>query len=144
MRPRPPGRWELRTKGEESQQPRSGHLIEEEREHLQRRRVRPMQIFPGAVHGGPLSFLDDPRHQRRLGLLLLLLGALRQRWSAIRRGQREQGGQQRQSISLGEAVGTQGLVKCSELGLRCIVWGKVQKALQVVDYWVEGTVLVIG
>ena len=100
-----PPRWsELGAKSEHGQQPRGGHLIEEEREHLQRRGISPVQVFPGIAHSRPLRFFNDPRHQRFLGLLLLLLRTQRNEGSILRMGERKQSGQQRQGIGLGEAV----------------------------------------
>ena len=63
----------------------------------------------------------DPRHQRFLGLLLLLLRTQRQRWNTFGLGQREQGRQQRQGISLGKTIVRKSLLEFAELGLRRIL-----------------------
>ena len=49
-------------------------MLEEEGEHLQRRGIGPMQIFPDTVHRGLLRLFYYPRDQCFLGLLSLFLG----------------------------------------------------------------------
>ena len=111
MGARPPRRAEIGPKGEEGQQPGGRHLIEEEREDLQRGGISPVEIFPGTVHRGLLGFFHDPRHQRFLGLLLLFLRTEGQWRSAVRVRERQQSGEQWERIGLGEAIPSEPLLQ---------------------------------
>src|SRR2546425_693179 len=138
MRMRAPRRSEVGAKSKESQQPRGRYLIEDEGENLQSRGVGPVEVFPGTVHGSFLGFLDDPGHQRFLGLLLLFLRAQRKGWSTLWLRQWEQGGQQWQGIGLREAVLGEDLLEFGQLGLQSLVRRKLQEPLQVLDDRIEG------
>ena len=51
-----------------------GHLIEEEREHFQRRGIGPVRSSQAQYTSFLLCFFHDPRYQGFLGLLFLFLG----------------------------------------------------------------------
>src|SRR5262245_9638446 len=57
--------------------------------------------------------------------------------------QRQQRGQQRDGVGLGEAIVREGLLEFGELGLRSLMGSELQEPLEVVDNRIERTVLVI-
>src|SRR5262249_24555630 len=141
---RSPGRDEIGPKGEDCQQPGGGHLIEEEREYLQCRGIGPVHVFPDVVDWFLCRLLDDPRYQRFLRLLLLLLRTQRDGGRAFGMVQREQDRQQWQRIGLRETIGREDLLEFAELGLGGLFAVKLQEPLEVLDDRIQRTVWVIG
>src|SRR5215470_1105240 len=58
--------------------------------------------------------------------------------------QREQCGQQRQGIGLGETILGEDLLEFGKLGLGRVVRGELQEPLQMINDGIEGTVLMIS
>src|SRR5713101_8133266 len=139
-----PGRGKLRAKRQQRQNPRGGHLVEQQTQHLQRGGVGPVQVFPDGIDRLFCCFLHQPAHQRCERLLLLLLGAQGQRGEVCRRRQRQEGGQERERVILWEPIVTEPLLEFYQLGFRRIFPAKLQQPLQVLNERIQSAVLVIG
>jgi Transposase DDE domain group 1 len=83
------------------------------------------------------------KHQGRLRSLLLLPRTQGNGRCVRGLQQREQGGEQRERIRLGETISRKHAGEFVELGFSWLFSSKFQKALQVIDDWVESTALVV-
>ena len=95
MRTGRPGRLELLAECQHVQHRHRGRLLQDQTQHFQRRRIGPVQVFPHGQRRLSFGFLQQPTHQRILGLLpLLLRGHVQGCIASLWHRHREQGGKQ--------------------------------------------------
>jgi hypothetical protein len=69
-----PGQEKLGPTDQQQEQTGSGHLVDEEREPLHRRGIRPVEVFDDHAQRLSLGFCEQPPEQRFERLLPLVLG----------------------------------------------------------------------
>jgi hypothetical protein len=114
---RAPRRMKLGAAGQYGQHPGCGGLVQEEAEDLQRRGVRPVQVFPDREHRRPLRLREQPGNQGLVGFLPLPLGAQVQRWVVCRVWQHQQRGQERHDLCTRQAGCLQAPLQLGQLRL---------------------------
>jgi hypothetical protein len=115
-----------------------GRLRDAEPEQRERRRIRPLHVFPDAQHGLPIGLLEKPGGERVERLRALLFGGEPQRRIAgIAERQRHQCRVKRYGALEGQALSSQHRFEARQSRLRIIVGVPSDEPLQVLDYRME-------
>ena len=145
MRARRPGRGKLRAEREHVQHGGGRGLLDQQPQQLEGRGIGPVQVFPHGQHRLPGGFLQQPGHQRILGLLpLLLWGHAAGRIAFCGKWHGQQGAKQGHNLFTGQTTGLEPLLQLGQFRFGGIGPLKLQHLLEVLNDGIEGTVGVIG